>query len=562
VTEAVSGLKGWRWHGSALVLYAVVSFLFLDHFASLTKNILGFGADPTATIWFFEWLPWSLAHHLSPLHTDLVWQPQGENLVWTTNVPLLSALALPLTLVVGPVLAYNSLTLSAPILAAMAAYFLCLHLTRSLVASLFGGYIFGFSSYEMAETLDHLNLDFTAFAPLLVLVAVLRVQGRLSRAATTLLIGVGVACQFMISTEITATGVVFSTFLWGVALIVLPEARVRLLRLAVDISLAAPITMLLVSPLLWAMIRGSHDLAVPTIVAFLFSNDLTSFVVPTSITAFGGSLLGGFTRHFANYVDEQGAYIGLPLLLILGVVFCKRWGQPSMRLLALGFAIIVVASLGPLLLIDGYSSRLVLPWYAAMKLPLLSAAEPDRFALFMWLIIAIVVSLWLAEPRSADGARRSVLLATFACVTIMPILHPVEPVPEQKLFEPKNLLAAIGLDKRVLILPFSFRGNSSYWQMQSHFGFIQTGGYLGYPPRDDDDVPAVAELFSARYRATLPADLEQYCLSTGTQFVIAYKQQLDQAVQVALAQSGWPRRQFGAFYIYAVSNSRVSNLHG
>jgi hypothetical protein len=561
VAEAVSGLKGWRWHGLALALYATVSFLFLDHFASLTKDILGFGADPGIMIWFFEWWPFALTHHLSPLHTDLVWQPHGLNLAWTTNVPLLSALALPLTLISGPVLAYNVLTLCAPVAAAMAAYVLCLHLTRSPAAALFGGYIFGFSSYEMAETIDHLNLDFTVFVPLLVLVAVLRLQGRLSRAATVLLIGVGVACQFMISTEITATGALFSALLWGVALVVLPEARAMLWRLAVDISLAAPITILLVSPLLWAMIWGGDDLRLPFGVPLLFANDLTSFAVPASGSLVGGSLLYGFTQHFTNFADEQGAYIGLPLLFILGVFFCRGWERPLVRFLALGLVIIAVASLGPLLLIDGRFSGLTLPWYRVETLPLLSVAEPDRFALFMWLIIAVVASFWLAEPRSADGARRSRLLAILACAVILPILHPVQPVPEPKLFEPGKLQAAIGPDKRVLFLPFSLRGNSTYWQAQSHFGFVQTGGYLGYPPGDNGSIPAVAQLISGRYRATLPVDLEQYCLSTGTQFVIAGKN-LDLPVSSALARLGWERRQFGDMYVYAVTGNRLSNPRG
>ena len=443
----------------------------------------------------------------------------------------------------------------------MAAYFLCLHLTRSPAAALFGGYIFGFSSYEMAETIDHLNLDFTVFVPLLVLVAVLRLQGRLSRAATVPLIGVGVACQFMISTEITATGALFSALIWGVALVVLPEARAMLWRLAVDISLAAPITILLVSPLLWAMIHGSHDLALPADLMRLFSNDLTSFIVPTFSSLIGGSFFYGFTRHFMNFADEQGAYIGLPLLFIISVFFCRGWKRPLVRLLALGFAIIVVFSLGPLLLIGGHFSRFTLPWYAVEKLPLLSAAEPDRFALFMWLIIAVVVSLWLAEPRSANSHRRRLMFATLACATIMPIMHPVKLVPEQNLFAPQNLQAAIGSDRRVLILPFSLRGNSTYWQVQSHFGFIQTGGYLGYPPPKSASIPAVAQLFMGHYQATLAVDLEQYCLTTGTQFVIADKT-LDPPVQAALDQTGWKRRQFGDLYVYSVTDNRVSNLRG
>ena len=80
MAEAGYVLKTWRRHGLALALYAAASFLFIDHFTSLTRYILGFGRDPGIFMWFFAWWPWSLAHHLSPLHTDLVWQPQGLNL--------------------------------------------------------------------------------------------------------------------------------------------------------------------------------------------------------------------------------------------------------------------------------------------------------------------------------------------------------------------------------------------------------------------------------------------------------------------------------------------------
>jgi hypothetical protein len=557
VADSVFRLRGWQWHGFALAVYAVASFLFLDHFTSLTKEILGFGPDPSIIMWFFEWWPWSLTHHLAPLHTDLVWQPQGLNLAWTTNVPFLSALALPLVLVAGPVLAYNILTLSAPVTAAMAAYFLCLRLTRSPAAALFGGYIFGFSSYEMAETLDHLNLDFTAFVPLLVLVAVLRIQGQLRRTATVLSIGVGVACQFMISTEITATGSFFSALIWAVALVVLPKARAALFRLAADICLAAPVTVLLVSPLLWAMIRGSHDLALPFSWTFQFSNDLTSFVVPTFSSVVGGLFFYGFTQHFSNFVDEQGAYIGLPLLFIIGVFFFKGWKRPLVRFLGLAFAIIVVASLGPQLWIGGHFSRIPLPWYViATKLPLFSAVEPDRLVLFMWLIIAIVVSFWLAEPRSKDGVRLSVLWVTLACATIMPVLHPVEHVPTQALFESKNLQAAIGSGKRILILPFGIHGSSTYWQAESHFNFVQTGGYLGYPPRENASIPVISQLLTRHYLPTLPSDLEQYCMSVGTQFVVTDKK-LDPPLEAALVQLNWPRRQIGDLYVYSVINARA-----
>ena len=44
--------NGWRWHVGALAVYTACSLLFIDHGASLTKDILGFYSDPYLYIWF------------------------------------------------------------------------------------------------------------------------------------------------------------------------------------------------------------------------------------------------------------------------------------------------------------------------------------------------------------------------------------------------------------------------------------------------------------------------------------------------------------------------------
>ena len=67
----------------------------------------------------------------------------------------------------------------------------------------------------MAETLDHLNLDFTAFIPLLVLLCIMRVQGELSRPKAVLLLSFCMAGQFLISTEISATAAVVGVVTWS-----------------------------------------------------------------------------------------------------------------------------------------------------------------------------------------------------------------------------------------------------------------------------------------------------------------------------------------------------------
>ncbi len=102
------------WNALALALYGAISLLIIDHGRSITANLLGSGSDVFLANWFLAWWPWAILHHLNPLFTRLVWQPVGLHIAWTTCIPLLALIGLPVTLLAGPVPAYNLLTLAGP----------------------------------------------------------------------------------------------------------------------------------------------------------------------------------------------------------------------------------------------------------------------------------------------------------------------------------------------------------------------------------------------------------------------------------------------------------------
>ena len=62
------------------------------------------------------WWPYAIAHHLNPFVTQLIFAPVGFNLTWSTSIPLLSLLALPLTSTMGPIAAFNLLCVVFPAL--------------------------------------------------------------------------------------------------------------------------------------------------------------------------------------------------------------------------------------------------------------------------------------------------------------------------------------------------------------------------------------------------------------------------------------------------------------
>jgi hypothetical protein len=88
----------WCFHAAALAVYAALALLLVSHGASPLNTIYGMGSDPLQFIWCLAWWPFALLHHMDPLHTHLIWQPGGLDLVWTTCIPFLTLLAMPLPL--------------------------------------------------------------------------------------------------------------------------------------------------------------------------------------------------------------------------------------------------------------------------------------------------------------------------------------------------------------------------------------------------------------------------------------------------------------------------------
>ncbi len=213
-------------------------------------------------MWCLAWWPWAIAHHLYPLYTNLAWHPTGIDLAWTTCVPFLALIGAPITILFGPAVSFNLLTILAPILAAFCCYLLCLRLTGSPIAALVGGYLFGFSSFQMAESLEELNLEFGFLLPLLILVVVNRLDDRLSRGRAVLLAALLLSVEFYISAEMFATTVFFGAIAWCAAFGFLADMRPVLRRFFGESLVVLFLTTILISPLLWPMLT-QHDIAVP-----------------------------------------------------------------------------------------------------------------------------------------------------------------------------------------------------------------------------------------------------------------------------------------------------------
>src|SRR5713101_171704 len=142
---------------TALCVYTILSCLFFAHRSSFSgRSYLGVHGDPAVFMWFLSWWPYAISNHLNPFTTRVLWAPAGINLSWTICIPSLALLLWPITTLWGPVVSFTIATLAGLALGAFAAFLLCYELTDQYCPSLVGGWLFGFSSYEIAQLCGHL----------------------------------------------------------------------------------------------------------------------------------------------------------------------------------------------------------------------------------------------------------------------------------------------------------------------------------------------------------------------------------------------------------------------
>jgi hypothetical protein len=411
-----------------------------------------------------------------------------------------------------------------------------------------GGYLFGFCTYEMAQSIGHLNLTFIVFVPLLLLVGLVRLDGVLSRFPAVLLAVLLLAAQFGTSLEIFATEIMFGVIAWVLAFGCYPARRADLYRLLVDGIWAAPLLLAVLSPVLWVMFCWPHDFGLPGFWPGFFSTDIANLLLPTITTKLGGALASGFTGHFTGFAPEQDAYMGF-LLLGIVVMFCMRHN----RFFGLLFGIILLLSMGPSLCAGGVATGVQLPWWLGTRIPFLQAALPARFMMYEALLAAVIAALWVAELPPGPRRGRRMLVARLACLLLLPSIYAGQPNPALKFFAPGRVQQVLGTHPKLLLLPFGMAGNSSFWQAEAKFAFVQTGGYLGAADASlRTDIPML-KLYEGSDGPGLAQDFAVYCHRTGTEYVVATPD-TSSAVMTAVKSLAWPARRVDEVTVFTVPN--------
>jgi hypothetical protein len=465
---------------TALAIYSALAFVFiaLPLLPGFSEYRLGYGpnTDPQIYIWGLAWYPYALSHGLDPILTKVAWAPTGYNLAWSTTVPGLSILAWPATRFFGPLVSYNLLTVTAPVLGAFTAFLLCRYLAGTFWAALVGGCVFGFSPYEMTELPAHLQLAVVAFAPLSAYLVCLFTGGRISKLKFVVLLTAILVTQFLVSPEIATTGTLFGAVAIFLARQFSGDSfKERLGPLLKCFAWSYGAAGTLLAGYLKDLIADSKYL--PLYNPAHASTDLLDFFVPhqDNLIAHVPGISAFSLR--ATWPSEASTFVGLLPLVALHFALTYSDRRTAKTLIAL-MIIISVAALGPLLHVAGHTV-LPLPWLLVLPMPLINNSLPFRFPMYLFLVMGIATALWLAEPERRHGRRW--LLAGLMLIMLLPDLNRASYVVREDIpnfFRNRLYERWISKNETVVILPYGAGGPCMLWQAAADFHFRLAQGYL------------------------------------------------------------------------------------
>jgi hypothetical protein len=493
-----------HWISFTLCLVLAVAFT-LPTSLSPASGLLGQSGDNFQHAWFLWHFARSIVEFQNPFYTNLIYYPSTVNLAWSTTDPLAAIIALPASLLLGPVVAYNLSLILQLALAAFFARLLCLRACRNEAAALIGGICFGFSPFLLAHALGHLSLV-TAFPiPLyfLALDRVLRNRGPSGKKdwkegwKDGLLLGLALLLVSLAHYNYTVLCLVATVVVIGVETVLTgPRLLEKIWR---PLGWAATTFLITFSPLLMMLIGNAADKPSPRPFGHIqeFSADALGFLVPS----WNHLLFGNFAHDLDPSIFAAGyegtVYVG-PVILALAIVgFSKARDRERRWVVQAGVlsAIFYLFSLGPALRIFGRQTRIPGPATLLYRIPWTRfISAPARFHVIAALGLAILASLGVAYllDRLHTKWQRCALVAGVTAVLLLDLL--TVPFPVSSTIDPA-WVGDSGLAPRACTVPSSLQKGTvvtfplivrpysmkSMWMQVTDRGrYALVDGYLSY----------------------------------------------------------------------------------
>ncbi|MEE3501691.1 hypothetical protein [Acidiphilium acidophilum] len=553
----------------AFVIYCIAASALFGRNGLITgTHYLGSGTDPFLYIWMFKFLPKAISNFYNPFVLPWAWAPHGLNITQATTTPALALLAWPITKVLGPIVAFNIVSILTPAFCAITAFFFAQELTERWFPALVAGWIFGFSTFVFGALLGHLQVDFVAFIPLTFLTIVLRTREKISfRSFVFILLLVNIF-QFLTSLETfvtTAIFVVVFAFSQEVVLYRQFKGSRPFLnnKILTGILISYFLTTLIMGPFIFYFFRNYSQLPKLLQNGGNYCTDLINFVIPTSVTYFGGRQFAQISSHYSGNLSEELGYVGIPLVVITGMAISQTWRLPFVKPMILTLLVALIFTLGPQLHIYG-RAVLPLPWILLEKLPLLSNALPSRLMAFVVLFIGIICAIWLSRMKRFYILACTGVLASLILTLPASIVHSnglwYSKIPRVRLFQNRLYKKYVKKGETVLFLPFTqVNGDAIVWQTQTDGYFRTINGYGNFIPTSIEAWPAADMLSSGNILPGFSWQFNDFMKRFHVRIVVVPKA-YSKKWGPALLRAGWHRHIAGKLSVYNITDKAWAKI--
>jgi hypothetical protein len=259
--------------------------------------------------------------------------------------------------------------------------------------------------------------------------------------------------------------------------------------------------------------------------ADIYAADSLSFILPTSVQALSTVSTQMITSFFSGNLGEWNTYLGVPLIMLLGIIAYVRRADRNVRFLFAILLTTVVLSLGPSLHFAGHSfGAIPLPWRLVERVPFFRDILTTRFGQYMYLFVGFILAIYVSDNSVSQARRLTRLAASLAAVAFLlpkvPLPYPATHAEVPEFFRLPH--AQQRIESPALIVPFSTedRATAMLWQAEAGLTFKMPEGYAfgegrgPWPPptplsnalieiEDTGDAPTVTSAFRAEVLSVL-----------------------------------------------------------
>ncbi|MFM2032013.1 MAG: hypothetical protein RLZZ297_778, partial [Chloroflexota bacterium] len=480
--------RRWRWVFLPLSYLVLLTPLFRDTFSEWGTAIATRCVERCDTGWQNVWSLWwvadAISHGRSPFHTDLLFYPGGVDLFWQTLMLANGILMLPVTLLAGPIVAFNTLTLFTFVAAAWSAAVLAERIVPHRFAAWVAGALYTYAPF-------HVWLAYSGFVERVsiqyfpILLLALWELTRSTQWRWVCVAALGVMGSFFSSLYYGLFSLTYVAVWTILRTVELRRQRDQLAGLWVRVTALAALVAAPVIPFAFAMlVPGKQPPSVAAggvvLADYLerqvdFSASLLTFMTPSLVHPLWGDAVVAWYRQYSPTHWPVSLGYGV-LVLTVTALLTARQRIPSWWWYAT--TIVLVFALGPRVTWLTRATDIPLPYDILNQIPLVKLGQRPNHFLFLALAHLVVIAaaaIAAVANRVAYPRRWAVALVALLAFELWP--QPLQPfVPTQSVVYDTIKSGAPGA---VLTLPFDLDdGNTMYAQW-----YTQRPSVTGYLPR-------------------------------------------------------------------------------